>query len=139
MYTVDISTYDDLKREYESGAVIYWKDTGYQLKKDDYGVYYVICLKNNSSTSLHGLVDEYNKVYPNYKVEDFFIEEKNTNINLRDLKKLQLLNLKNYFYKNKMVEGDFNLFTAISVLAVAYSQDYDSLLAEYLDLVDVKF
>lgn len=77
--TVPLAYYNQLKKIFNSNKYnIYWKNLGYQLKKDKNNIFYVEYLNNNNCIPLHGEVEK-NKVLKNHKIEDFIFIDKITN------------------------------------------------------------
>ncbi len=77
--TVPVSYYNQLIKLFNSNKYnIYWKNLGYELKKDKNNMFYVEFLNNNNCIGLHGKVEN-GKVFKNHKLEDFIFIDKITN------------------------------------------------------------
>lgn len=77
--TVQVSYYNQLKKLFNSNKYnIYWKNLGYQLKKDDNFMLHVECINNSTIIPLYSNFEN-GKVFKNHKIEDFIFIDKINN------------------------------------------------------------
>lgn len=113
---VPVSYYNQLRKLFNSNKYnIYWKNLGYQLKKDDNFMLYVECINNNTIIPLYSNFEN-GKVFKNHNIEDFIFIDKITN------KQITFLNNKAKIVKAFDLSNDNG--NIVLTLRVYYDEDF---------------